>query len=339
MAELKIRAAKALMKLGPQEGEDTLSAADVRYLRDFNDADPPTRRSIMLDMAQARYETAQLVPYASYFGSHDIGRWLAGLDVMDFGCGNGGLARAICETYDPASMTGLDVDADRIDSAQAYFDAAGLPGRFVAYEGLEIPFADDSFDTAYCFDVFEHIPDLAGSLRELYRVLRPGGHILTVFPGYYHPKEHHLFLVTRTPFVHYLFGRQTLGQAYQELVDERGDRARWYRRDFPAFLPWERSFMINGMSKRRFRALARRNGFEIELDYPLALGETGKIRRRHPILGLPVPLIKVAARVPVLEEAFTHRIVMALRKPRSGGRGGARGSGFGAPGPAGQGDA
>jgi hypothetical protein len=97
--------------------------------------------------------------------------------------------------------------------------------------------------------------------------------------------------------------------------------------------------MINGMSKRRFRALARRNGFEIELDYPLALGETGKIRRRHPILGLPVPLIKVAARVPVLEEAFTHRIVMALRKPRSGGRGGARGSGFGAPGPAGQGDA
>jgi SAM-dependent methyltransferase len=315
--DLKIRAAKALMNLSPQEGEESLSAADVRYIREFRDADPPTRRSIMLEMAQTRYDTARLVPYASYFGPHDITGWLAGLDVLDFGCSNGGLARAVYESYNPASITGLDIDIDRIDSAKAYFDDVALPGRFVAYEGLEIPFGDESFDTAYCFDVFEHIPDLACSLRELHRVLRPGGHILAVFPGYYHPKEHHLFLATRTPFVHYLFGRQVLGLAYQELLDERGDRAAWYRRDLPAFLPWERSFMINGMSKRRFRALARRTGFEIELDYPLTLGETGKIRRRHPIVGLPVPIFKLAARVPVLEEAFTHRIVMALKKPDS----------------------
>jgi hypothetical protein len=138
-----------------------------------------------------------------------------------------------------------------------------------------------------------------------------------VFPGFYHPKEHHLFLVTKTPFVHYFFGSRTLGQAYQHLIDERGARASWYRRDFPGFLSWERSFMINGMTKRRFRRLVGTTGFKIELDYPLALLETGKVRRRHPILRAVVPLFQIAARLPLLEEAFTHRISMVLQRPPS----------------------
>jgi hypothetical protein len=146
-------------------------------------------------------------------------------------------------------------------------------------------------------------------------VLRPGGHLVTAFQGFYHPKSHYLFLVTGTPCIHYFFGRDTLSQAYEEILDERGEQARWYRRPKRGLEPWERTYNNNGITKSGFRTVVRRAGFKIERDYPLALGETGRVSRRLPLVGAAVPVVRLLARLPVLEEAFCHRIVMVLEKP------------------------
>jgi SAM-dependent methyltransferase len=314
-AGISVKMAKALMRLRPKEAEQILSGPDVDYLKSLGTASPEERRRILLEMAAARYESEKQVAYASYFGPNDVAPYFKGKDLLEFGCGNGGMARSIVEIFRPTSLIGVDVDADRVSAADLYFRENRIAGSFLSYEGTTLPFADGEFDTIFCFDVFEHVPDLSTSMAECLRVLRPGGHFLIVFHNFYHPIGHHLHLVTTTPFFHYFFGPTSLGAAYEEVVRERGERASYYRRDFPGFLPWERSFMINGMSKSRFRRLARRSGFRIAVDYPLPLGETGRERRRGPALALAVPVFRLLARLPVLEEAFTHRIVMILEKP------------------------
>ena len=49
---------------------------------------------------------------------------------------------------------------------------------------LEMPFADDSFDLAVSLDVIEHLEDDLGALRELRRVVAPGGALLVTVPAY-----------------------------------------------------------------------------------------------------------------------------------------------------------
>jgi SAM-dependent methyltransferase len=290
----------------------------VRYLYDSVSGSVATeaaQRESHLARAEARYREEQRVPYGAYFGGRDLSPYLRGKDVLDFGSFAGGMARMIVEKYQPARITGVDVESEDVIAARVFFEEHHLNGRFTVYPGDILPFGNAEFDTIYTFDVFQHVADLATSVRECFRVLRPGGQLLVVFPSFYHPTSHYLHMVSGTPCVHYFFSRDTLGEAYEQLLDERGERAKHYRRATRGFEPWERTFMNNGMSKRRFRSLVREAGFKIELDYPLALGRTGHLRRRVPLLRALVPIFALPARLPFLEEVFCHRIVMILRKP------------------------
>ena len=70
-----------------------------------------------------------------------------------------------------------------------------------------LPF-DECFDAILSFDVFEHVKSVQSALRECFRVLKPGGRAYLVFPSYFHPVEHHLGIVTRTPCVQWFFFRK-----------------------------------------------------------------------------------------------------------------------------------
>jgi SAM-dependent methyltransferase len=306
------------MRLRENDPATTLDPVYVRYIQNFTEGqgDPQERCQNLLDMADLRYQGECSVPFSSYFGPHDIAPYLTGKKLLEFGSAPGAMARAIVERYGPASVVGVDIDPDQVEAARLYFETVGLDGDFIHYGGDVLPFPNGEFDTVYTFDVFHHVIDPGFSLRECLRVLKPGGTLLAVLQGFYHPYSHYLHLVTGTPALHCLFGRNTLSQAYEEILDERGEQARWYRREKRGFEDWERSFMINGITKARFIRLARDSGFRLLVNYPLALGQTGRVRHRHPILGLTGPAFWLLARLPAVREIFTHRIVTILQKPR-----------------------
>src|SRR5207247_9065923 len=118
-----------------------------------------------------------------------------------------------------------------IDAACKVAESRDRPADFRIGFGESIPWPDRSFDSILTFDVLEHVRSVSETMRECWRVLRPGGHLLAVFPSYFQPIEHHLGLVTAMPGLQYLFTGRTLIRAYCEILGERGVDADWYVRD------------------------------------------------------------------------------------------------------------
>jgi phosphoethanolamine N-methyltransferase len=100
------------------------------------------------------------------------------MDVLDIGCGLGGAAFLIAQTYG-ARVHGVDLSENMLRLARERCRAAGL-AELVSFEHADIvqyapPIA---FDLAHSRDVFLHIHDKAGLLAAIRRCLRPGGQLL-----------------------------------------------------------------------------------------------------------------------------------------------------------------
>ncbi|MDX6405898.1 MAG: hypothetical protein QOH70_3353 [Blastocatellia bacterium] len=97
----------------------------------------------------------------------------AGARLLEVGCGMGTdllqFARA------GASVTGVDLTPRSIQISRQHFAVYGARGEFAISDGEHLPFADESFDVVYSNGVLHHTPDTAGAVREVHRVLRPGG--------------------------------------------------------------------------------------------------------------------------------------------------------------------
>lgn len=93
------------------------------------------------------------------------------LGALDVGAAGGVIDAWLAGHF--GSVVGLDVDGAAIEAARAQFTRPNL--RFEVGSGLALPFADDRFDMVLCMHVYEHVPDAAALLREIRRVLKPGG--------------------------------------------------------------------------------------------------------------------------------------------------------------------
>jgi len=99
-----------------------------------------------------------------------------GMRLVDVGCGPGSITRGLAERLVPGQVVGLDVSRETLDTARRDAAARGLHN--LAYEEGSVyamPFPDASFDVAYAHQVFQHLREREAALREMFRVVRPGG--------------------------------------------------------------------------------------------------------------------------------------------------------------------
>jgi SAM-dependent methyltransferase len=109
------------------------------------------------------------------------GRWL------DLGCADGGYTAALLQ-QGAAEVIGVDAEEDRV--AQAV--ARNLPrASFQVAQSENLPFPDAYFDGVFMNEVFEHVTDEKVTMREVARILAPGGRLVLISPNRWFPFEGH----------------------------------------------------------------------------------------------------------------------------------------------------
>jgi len=106
--------------------------------------------------------------------------------VLDVGCGIGHWGRALLpHLASTTTLSGIDCEPDWVVEATARARAHGLAGRVTYLQGTveALPFEDATFDLVTCQTVIMHLADPLVGLREMLRVLAPGGRILVAEPN------------------------------------------------------------------------------------------------------------------------------------------------------------
>ena len=132
----------------------------------FADAPPGSRRFYEL-IEEHRYTKEWHIPTAAGFAH------AKDLAVLEIGCGLGTDGAQFAKAG--ARYTGIDLTDAAVELAKRRFELFDLPGTFRVADAERLDFPDNSFDLVYSHGVLHHTPDTAAAVREVHRVLRPGG--------------------------------------------------------------------------------------------------------------------------------------------------------------------
>ncbi|MDH5528489.1 MAG: methyltransferase domain-containing protein [Paracoccaceae bacterium] len=134
--------------------------------------------SKLIGMLEAIWGTGFLSPG----GPDEIARLVAGTDftganVLDVGCGAGGIDMALVQNHGAAYVCGIDVEDTVLSRARELISAVNLTPRIGCLKVVPgpLPFPPDTFDIVFSKDSIVHIPDKHALMREVFRVLKPGG--------------------------------------------------------------------------------------------------------------------------------------------------------------------
>jgi ubiquinone/menaquinone biosynthesis C-methylase UbiE len=136
------------------------------------------RRAIVFEELQRILERRTGNGHAAARAGHDVqlNHHDADSRILDLGCGTG---RNLVELERVGEPIGLDLESRALD----YCRQRGR--RMLVQSSAErLPFRSESFDIVTALDLLEHIDDDLAGAREVWRVLRPGGHFLLFVPAY-----------------------------------------------------------------------------------------------------------------------------------------------------------
>ncbi|HZK13471.1 MAG TPA: class I SAM-dependent methyltransferase [Desulfobaccales bacterium] len=119
--------------------------------------------------------------------------------ILEIGCGRGAGACLIQEEFHPASLHAFDLDQRMIRLAGRYLKS-GAKDQICFYVGdaSTLPYRDGVLDAVFGFGVLHHLPDWRAGVREIARVLKPGG---IYFLEEFYPQFYQNFLARRL-FLH-----------------------------------------------------------------------------------------------------------------------------------------
>lgn len=106
-----------------------------------------------------------------------MGGRLPGGRVLEVGCGRGVGTEIILEVFGAEHVDAFDLDPRMVELARNRLARRGERVQLSVGDVTAIPAADQTYDAVFDFGIIHHVPDWQAALREIHRVLRPGGRL------------------------------------------------------------------------------------------------------------------------------------------------------------------
>jgi len=107
--------------------------------------------------------------------------------MLDLGCGEGRHIFGLMEKFPDLKCIGLDPHIESLDKAfeglKFLESISNTKTNFLSGSAYSLPFSDNSFDLVVCSEVLEHLHDYKDAIKEINRVLKPGGQFLASVPA------------------------------------------------------------------------------------------------------------------------------------------------------------
>ena len=140
--------------------EKNLPLGEEKYLHGYSE-----EHRAFLSSRTATREAAFFLPFLK-----------PGMRLLDCGSGMGALTTSLAEWLTPGEVIGIDREPSQVEAVRTWAAEKGVHNvRFEPGNIYDLPYPDASFDAVFAFTVLEHVREPLRAMREMRRVLKPGG--------------------------------------------------------------------------------------------------------------------------------------------------------------------